>query len=475
MQFPDLKNIKIVTVYPSAIDENWTLCEYLIRRALNTVQKLSVVDVLDNAFIKNDSETRIGVQSLLEQETSKSKYDLIITQDKDTLFVLKDRTIHYKLVSNGKAAIGKEIASKALELLNITPDTKFEAVFANKTIFKSLEEYVKGLNYKEYEYDKINPSIEQAYNLDPENPELAWKYGLSTRLEKQLLKESTEMFEKANEKSPYYGRLYLSLGVNYSELYKFELAGKCDEYACTLMPYNPWPFQNRAVHLSNNMNKHQEALEYFDKAISLDPWFADVYYNRFICYKKLKQYNSASYNAVEYVKHKWYLLWEASQDPTKAERIVEDAEKMGTQDDLDDFVTALINLASWFEEIGEIDSATEYIRKAKQIFPWDEEILDIEKELTDASISQKKSNEPQSKTSLNEDEQSLGDTSLTLEQYVQLTIEISSKPGMQDRILKKYGLTQSKYLQEIAIWNKKLTDPKIAQQFSAKYIEQMQK
>ena len=80
-----------------------------------------------------------------------------------------------------------------------------------------------------------------------------------------------------------------------------------------------------------------------------------------------------------YVKCRWPKLWEASTDPFKAHELAQNMQY--STDDLTVFATDLVNLAEWFKAQKQYDEALLYTQRAKQMFPGDEEINTLEKEL----------------------------------------------------------------------------------------------
>jgi len=89
-----------------------------------------------------------------------------------------------------------------------------------------------------------------------------------------------------------YAEVYNNRGVAYAKLNKYEQAIKDYDRAIELNPALAEVYNNRGITYAE-LNKYDQAIEDYDKAIELNPNYADAYNNRGITYTKLNKYEQA--------------------------------------------------------------------------------------------------------------------------------------------------------------------------------------
>ncbi len=107
----------------------------------------------------------------------------------------------------------------------------------------------------------------------------------------QKREQALDDFNKAISLNPNYPPAYIGKGNILSDNEKFEEA---------LLEYDKaLALESSSITLCNvgilffNQNKNEKALEYFNKAIEVDPTYMDSFYNRGIFYTRIKEYDKA--------------------------------------------------------------------------------------------------------------------------------------------------------------------------------------
>jgi len=180
----------------------------------------------------------------------------------------------------------------------------------------------------------------EAAQMDPDNPEIQNELALTYR-EMEMYPEAITHFTKAVELDPDFSEAYNNLGTVYLILKKWDLAIDCFKNALKNNLYATPHFAYNNMGLAHyNKGDSRRAIEYYQKAVQLQPSFSRSYHNMGIAFESLDQREKAieSYKkSIRYAPDNptsyFYLgrLYMKLNEPTLAARNLEETIRLNKQ------------------------------------------------------------------------------------------------------------------------------------------------
>jgi type IV pilus assembly protein PilF len=132
--------------------------------------------------------------------------------------------------------------------------------------------------------------------IDPKNPEIQNELALAYR-EMEMYPKAIEHFNKAVELTPDYSEAYNNLGTVYLILKQWDSAINCFKHALANNLYATPHFAYHNLGLAHyNKGEPHKAIEYYQKAIQVQPLYSRSYHNMGIAFESLGQWEKAIEN-----------------------------------------------------------------------------------------------------------------------------------------------------------------------------------
>jgi tetratricopeptide (TPR) repeat protein len=206
-----------------------------------------------------------------------------------------------KAINQEPAFLHLAYYGKALAFGGLGREKKVEGAFENalkalKQAVKLKDDFVIGWNYLSVinrQLEKMEEglvTIDKAIQLQPENPNLYHEKSVILRKIKRY-EEAEEALNKAIDLYPNYS-YYLNLGFVYDEQNKLDKALENYNKAIDINPYFALAYNNRAL-VYDDQKKFQLALKDYNKAIEINPKLDSAYNNRGNLYQEHKKWDSA--------------------------------------------------------------------------------------------------------------------------------------------------------------------------------------